>query len=485
MRNRMDADIAWAEALAEMKERPAYALERLTAALLYFRGQRLPVVLPPLMVERARAQLILGDTAQARRDLARALALLEERASTSGSRLAGSAMLEGQTAVFHQLIVLALARADTLAAFELTQRAHRDPAPAARPWSLRQGTSISRTLGILEYLVLRDRVLVWTITSEGISLTETGVAPHDLERLVDRLVTSLERGGDPGTGRLVAMALHDRLITPVASRITGRESLVIVPDGALRRLPFGALISRSSGRYLVEDATLRLAANAGAAQNVWTPTPRASTNAVLVGNPAFDSGLFPGLRPLPHALRETDSIASYHPGHLRLSDTSATRTAVLDALSSARLMHFAGHARSIEGTPDRSHLVLASPSRGSHRGLDESVIYGADIERLNLGQLDLVVLSACGRGEGPPGAGGLSSLAQAFVSAGAGGVLSSLWEVDDALTAGLMVEFHRALTGGAPPAEALRRAQVAAIAAERSGGVTPGTWAAFRYEGQQ
>jgi CHAT domain-containing protein len=78
---------------------------------------------------------------------------------------------------------------------------------------------------------------------------------------------------------------------------------------------------------------------------------------------------------------------------------------------------------------------------------------------------DLIVLSACDTGIGrQTGAEGLSSLARAFLSAGAATrVVSSLWEIEEEATAALMERFYASLLGDArlsPPA-ALRAAQLA------------------------
>ena len=74
----------------------------------------------------------------------------------------------------------------------------------------------------------------------------------------------------------------------------------------------------------------------------------------------------------------------------------------------------------------------------------------------------LVVLSACQTGltdfrELPDEVIGLPA---GFLSAGAAGVVGSLWPVDDRSTALLMAEFHRRVLAGEGPAVALRAAQL-------------------------
>ena len=89
---------------------------------------------------------------------------------------------------------------------------------------------------------------------------------------------------------------------------------------------------------------------------------------------------------------------------------------------------------------------------------------------------DLVVLSACQTGQGRMwNAEGVSGLARAFLYAGSRGVLCSLWRVDDAATAELMVALDSGLKAGQAASEALRSAQIAMIQDERP----PLEWAPF------
>ncbi len=63
---------------------------------------------------------------------------------------------------------------------------------------------------------------------------------------------------------------------------------------------------------------------------------------------------------------------------------------------------------------------------------------------MNLGGVNLVMLSACETGLGQVAGGeGLLGLQRAFQSAGARSVMASLWKVDDAATRILMVEFYK------------------------------------------
>ena len=70
-------------------------------------------------------------------------------------------------------------------------------------------------------------------------------------------------------------------------------------------------------------------------------------------------------------------------------------------------------------------------------------------------------------------------LTRALLYAGTPGVISTLWNIDDAASAELMEEFYRGLAGGTSVADALRQAQLAAKLRYPD----PAYWAAFTLNG--
>ena len=116
------------------------------------------------------------------------------------------------------------------------------------------------------------------------------------------------------------------------------------------------------------------------------------------------------------------------------------------------IVHLAAHAYADSLRPARSRLLLGGPSRG------EALTVG-EISSLPLRRGAMVVLSACSTAAGPvPNGEGTLSLARAFLAAGAGTVIASLWPVDDEETRLLMTAFHGHVVRGRTPDEALRLA---------------------------
>jgi CHAT domain-containing protein len=113
-----------------------------------------------------------------------------------------------------------------------------------------------------------------------------------------------------------------------------------------------------------------------------------------------------------------------------------------------RTLHLASHAVASTVDPRRCGVVL---SKGEMLGVDT-------VRTLRMHGA-LVVLSGCRTGEGEliPGE-GIVGLGWSFLVAGADAVVASRWSVDDAVSARLMVAFHRGLASGLDPVEALGRA---------------------------
>ena len=112
---------------------------------------------------------------------------------------------------------------------------------------------------------------------------------------------------------------------------------------------------------------------------------------------------------------------------------------------------------------DRCGLVL---SRGNHvwagesipEGLEDGILLGSEINRLDLNDVGLVVLSACNTALGDISGEGVSGLRQAFKRAGVKSLLMTLSKVDDEATAFFMTNFYEHLFSGEDKHTAYRAA---------------------------
>ncbi len=145
-----------------------------------------------------------------------------------------------------------------------------------------------------------------------------------------------------------------------------------------------------------------------------------------------------------------------------------------------QILHFATHALIEDANPELSSLVfsLVDEEGRSRPGF----LRQHDIFNLEL-HAELVVLSGCRTALGQDAAGeGLIGLTRAFMCAGALRVVASLWTVQDEATAALMSRFYRnMLTEGMPPGAALREAQLDMWRSPRWS--HPYYWGAFIFQG--
>lgn len=325
-------------------------------------------------------------------------------------------------------------------------------------------------IALLAYFWGERRVYGWRVSPDGIRVRELGPA-DSMAATVGFLRSALR---DPAAGidwRPAARRLYDRLVAPLRP---GVGDLLVVPDGPLAALPFEVLPSGPGDRrplgllrrvtYGPSASVLLALSGADAAEA--GPERGTARALVLAGTepPPGDDGL----PALPHAREEARRVASTFPSSTLLSGEDATVERWLAAdPGNHRYLHFATHARVDERWPGRSHLVLADGP------LDLPTIRELDLEA------DLVTLSGCETGLGPrvPGEGVLG-LAHAFLSAGARGVLATLWRVRDPSAARFMEVFYRHLRERRTPAEALRAARRAFV---ESGGddAHPARWAPY------
>jgi CHAT domain-containing protein/Tfp pilus assembly protein PilF len=318
----------------------------------------------------------------------------------------------------------------------------------------------------------------------------------------------------PGSPRLAtlraaAARLHARLLASAAPALAGAQRLLILPDGPLHLLPWGALVT-PSGRYLIEEVPLSTALSAtvyGELLRRRSGAPRAAAAPPMV---AFGDAVVPAeriaavataadpvlrgaaargcsLTPLPAARRELESVAALYGSEARLFlGPDATEGQVKALPRATAVVHFAAHGCLDERRPLDSALVLTLPGRAGGEGENGLLQAWEIFEQVRI-DADLVVLSACETALGKEAGGeGLLGLTRAFQFAGARTVVASLWKVSDEATAELMLRLHRGVRAGLPKDVALATAQRELAARPLARGrdfTAPYQWAAFQVYG--
>ena len=328
---------------------------------------------------------------------------------------------------------------------------------------------------VLSYRILGNQLLTWKISKLDVAFTSKEFSRHELQAKIAEV-----RSKARSRKRLPAATsnyLSELLIGTIPANCS---LLVIIPDQELNDLPFSLLNSGSSP--LVDRIAVLVAPSAGTLAEarqriVAAPT---SNNVLVVSDPVVDKAIQHefSLGELKSAGLEGIQVAAFYPGARHLAGPQATPENLYSRPFDYKLLHFASHAILDSKNPESSFLVLTSGRTGS------SQLFQRDLYALKLTSAPLVVLSACETGRLTGAAGeGLSSLARAFLSAGASAVLATMWAVQDGSAAFMATAFHREFSAGVPAAEALRRAQAAYRRDSKLLLADPLGWSAFQLVG--
>ena len=91
--------------------------------------------------------------------------------------------------------------------------------------------------------------------------------------------------------------------------------------------------------------------------------------------------------------------------------------------------------------------------------VEDGVLTALELSNINLGHVDMVVMSACESGLGETSGEGVFGLQRGFKLAGTNTLLMSLWKVDDTATQILMSNFYKNYLSGKSKQESLKLAQ--------------------------
>jgi CHAT domain-containing protein len=359
---------------------------------------------------------------------------------------------------------------------------------------------------LLEYLVGPEGCALIALCPAGARFVELAADEAGLAARIAELLDPIEelRSGRLDLATLgfdarAAEELHRLLLDPVRAELERCSRLWIVPDGPLRRLPFGLLVGAREKRpvdparlfaqyegcrFLVEERALAHLPSAGlivAGARVGAAAGRDSSalDCLVLADP---SPMPSGSVQLAWARAEARAVADGSAGGVRLLlGPEASEQRFRELGPGARVLHLATHGQLDDRRPAFSRLALA-PDEGQ-----DGWLHAHEVEGLALGA-ERVVLSACetlgqaGNGEG------LLGLSRAFLQAGARSVVAAAWPVDDQATAELMEHYRRALAAGETPIAALRTAQVALLRGPGREGMAyahPYFWGAFQHLGPE
>jgi CHAT domain-containing protein/Tfp pilus assembly protein PilF len=258
--------------------------------------------------------------------------------------------------------------------------------------------------------------------------------------------------------------LYQWLIKPLEPALASKsiKHLIFSLDGTTRYIPISALVSPDK-KYLIEQYDISTVLSVGLT-NTSDRLPKSPQLSSVLGL-GVSLGFPPEFKALKNVELELKSIVKapgdttgLYPGQ-KFLNTNFNQQTLADHIKGQNILHIATHAKYLSTNPRESYLLLGNGQKYMIR----------EIEYLrNLGNVHLVVLSACETGLGEANADGKEIQGiSAYFTGGeskAKAVLSSLWNVNDASTGELMKSFYQNLSKGTmTKSEALRQAQLSMI----------------------
>jgi CHAT domain-containing protein len=328
---------------------------------------------------------------------------------------------------------------------------------------------------LLDYLVLDSTTIVFALTREGLRSFEVSVSRGALAALVDftrDVIAGSASPRSPEPWRAPLRRLDRLLIGAVdsAGLLDGKHRLIIVPHAELHYLPFAALLRPGPREtFLVERFEISYAPSV----TLWV---RLGDRATL-STPMSILSVAPRPATLPGSGTEVAAIRRLFGDRATvLMDSAASERAFRRAAAQPDIVHLATYGVLNKRNPLYSYVQL-EPVGSDDGRLEVHEAYGLSL------RAPLLVLSACETGlaagalEAVPPGDDWIGLVQAFLHAGAGSVLATLWAVDDRATSTFMTTFYEQVRDTGRASTALAQAQ--RLALHRRESRSPLYWAGF------
>lgn len=306
--------------------------------------------------------------------------------------------------------------------------------------------TVAPDTAVIYPVILPDRLELLVSVGEDQRQIVVPIAEPRLRAEVEQFRLLLERRST-NEFLVPARRLYDLIARPIEAALAGRGvgTLVIVPDGILRTIPFAAL--HDGAHFLIERYALATVPGL----RLVDPRPLApGTSRTLALGLSQSRGGFPAL---PNVASELDAVRQLQGGTVLLN-SAFLRPRFARELRDVdfSIVHIASHGQF--GSDPSQTFVLAYDGRLNLDDLENDI----KLARFRDPGLELLVLDACQTAVGDDRAAlGLAGLA---LKAGARSALATLWSVSDQASGTLVVEFYKQLQGRtASKAQALQAAQ--------------------------
>ena len=296
--------------------------------------------------------------------------------------------------------------------------------------TLLNALSLPKT-AVIYPIILPDRVEILISIGGKIQQVIQNIEEKHLKKKVKNFLYDIQ-ASTQNTYRSSAQELYDTIIAPMRTLLDEQsiDTLVFIPDGPLRTIPFAALYDGE--KFLIEHYAI-----------AYTPG-LTLTGSRTQGHQDFKvlgvglTEAVNGFSALPHVKQEIQEVQSYFSGTTLLDQDFNSKQFREELLKGAyNIVHLATHASF--RSRDNGTFIQAIDGAITMDQLAEMIgvlKYGAQ-------PLELITFSACETAIGGDQA--VLGLAGSAIKSGAKSALASLWRIDDEATAEMIPEFYRHL----------------------------------------
>ncbi|HHB93152.1 MAG TPA: CHAT domain-containing protein [Thioploca sp.] len=309
--------------------------------------------------------------------------------------------------------------------------------------------NLDENTAVLYPILLPDRIELLFTTFGNLNQIVIPIGYKEIKQVVLEFGKNLQRVTE---GRFIKQAkqLYNWLIKPIEHEIAAHniKTLVIIPDGPLRTIPFVALYNEVDNKFLFDY--LALAITPSLTLTDPRPLPRKNIKILLNGL----SKSVQNFTSLPSVTKEISDIDKLFNNSTKLVDEKFLLQSVNDAFKKSPfdIVHISSHGQ-FDRNPKYSFLLTYDDKLTMDRL--EKLFKLNDLRKK---QVELLTLSACQTAVGDERA--ALGLAGVAIKAGARSALASLWFVDDNATSQLITDFYKQLQNPElSKAQALQNAQ--------------------------
>jgi CHAT domain-containing protein/Tfp pilus assembly protein PilF len=319
--------------------------------------------------------------------------------------------------------------------------------------SIAPDTAVIQPVLLTKIKNVPNTIALFVLTKDSLSVKKIPINPAEFDKLLTQYREQLQNTGDgKATYIQTGGKLYDILIRPLEDQIKAfsPKQLSIIATGKLRYIPFETLYDEQTDQFLIEKYPVN---NLTRISTRSIPDSTLEGGILALGNPVP--------RPpqnLPGTEAEVRNIAQLLPGSSAYIGNTATLEQFKTQAPRFPFLHLATHGcfqpEGCKKLDMKANTLLFADTQFNI----------ADAALLGLQNTRLLTLSACQTAlQANSNGEEISGIAYIFERAGAKAVMASLWNVDDAATKELMVEFYQNINKGMSKGEALRQAKLSQI----------------------